>query len=382
MVEHSPEEGRVVGSSPTPSTVMVRKLFALLSRYERHLSAAAMVGGFVLDNLYFGRIDVWRTQMLFAIYTGVCVVSMLALHAIETRAARGKARPRWRPLLPIATQFALGGFWSGFVIFYGRSAVFSASWPFMLVLLAIFLANEYFSKYHERLVFTSILFFFALYSYAVFAVPIYTGKLGALSFIESGAVAVAAFALFALLLRLVGKDRFKADLRRIRTGAIIVLLVFNISYFTNILPPLPLAAKAAGVYHGVWRVPGAYLASTEDQSWEVRYLGLAPTLHVVSGESLYAYTSVFAPTTLTTTIVHRWQWYDPVAKKWITKAAVTYPIVGGRDGGYKGYSAALVTVEGSWRVDVETDDGRLIARLPFTVVQSQLPPVETTITLE
>ncbi len=361
---------------------MFRALFAWMQRYERHLSAAAMLAGFAADNLLFKRVDLWQTQAVFAAYTAVCFLAIALLHWFEERAARGFPRPRWRPVLPLATQFALGGFWSGFFVFYGRSAVLSASWPFLLVIAAFLVGNEVFHRYHDRLVFTSVLFFFALYSYAIFAVPIYTGTLGTLTFLESGAVAIALFALFTVLLRILGRARFREDVWRIRAGAAAVFVLVNVFYFLNILPPLPLSAEAAGVYHAVWRVPGAYLATSEIEPWTVRYLGFSPTLHVVSGESLYAYSAVFAPTALETTIVHRWEWYDPSLKQWVTKAAISYPIVGGRDGGYRGYSAALASAPGAWRVDVETIDGRLIARLPFTVEPVALPPAEETVTLK
>ncbi len=361
---------------------MLRKLFAWTNRYERHLSAAAMLAGFAWDNIFFGRIDVFRTQVVFLAYTVICLVTIPLLHAIEVRGERTGRRPSWRGVVPIVTQFALGGFWSGFVIFYGRSAVLSASWPFLLVLLAILLGNEVFKKYHERLVFTSVLFFFALYSYAIFALPIYTGTMGAETFLESGLLAVGAFALFVLLLALIGRKRFRADFRRITLGTTAVLVVLNLSYFTNILPPLPLSAKAVGIYHAVWRVSDGYLATNETEPWAVRYLGFTPTMHVVSGDSLYAYAAVFAPTKLSTTIIHQWQWYDPATSAWVTKAAVSYPIQGGRDGGYRGYSAVLMTEAGRWRVNIETAGGLIIARLPFTVDLVQLPPVETTGLLE
>ena len=360
---------------------MYRKIFAWIQKYERHLSALAMVAGFVADNIFFTRIDLVQTQILLAIYATACFVSIPLLHFIEARVARGRPRPRWRFLLPLVTQFALGGFWSAFVIFYSRSAVFGASWPFLLLLFLIFLGSEYFHQYHARLVFTSTLFFFALYSSAIFIVPIYTGTIGAQTFLESGLVAVCLFGLFTILLRILGRERFLADIRPIRIGALGVLIVMNVSYLTNILPPLPLSADSVGVYHSVRRVSGAYLAESETDSWQVRYLGFAPTRHIVSGESLSAYSSVFAPTELTTTIVHRWQWYDPIQKKWIVKSVIAYSIVGGRDGGYRGYSTVPMSETGEWRVDVETIDGRLIARLPFTVEQVAFPPFEETITL-
>jgi hypothetical protein len=292
-------------------------------------------------------------------------------------------KPRWRFILPLATQFALGGFWSGLVIFYGRSAVFSASWPFLLLLFLVFLGNEYFSKYHERLVFTSVLFSFALYSYAIFAVPVFTGSVGTLTFIGSSIVAACVFALFTVLLRILSRERFLADVWRIRLGALGVFLVISISYFTNILPPLPLSAAAAEVYHSVSHLTsGAYVGGSEAQPWPVRYLGFNPTFHVVAGDTLSAYSSVFAPTTVTTTIVHRWQWYDPAEKQWATRAVIRFQIAGGRDGGYRGYSIVRASEEeGKWRVEVETVDGRLIARIPFVVEIVKTPLPETAVTL-
>ena len=74
----------------------------------------------------------------------------------------------------MAGQFALGGLWSAFLVFYTRGAVLAASWPFLLVLAAIFIGNELFKKYHSQLVFTAVLYFFALFSYAIVTVPIFT----------------------------------------------------------------------------------------------------------------------------------------------------------------------------------------------------------------
>jgi hypothetical protein len=361
---------------------MLQKIFLWMQAHERHLSAFAMVAGFIADNLFFTRIDLWQTQALFVSYAVACFVAIPLLHWIEIRSERGQQTPRLRLILPLVTQFALGGFWSGFVIFYGRSAVLGASWPFLVFLFLVFLGSEYFHRYHAKLVFTSILFFFALYSYAILAVPIYTGTIDTRTFLESGLIAVSIFALFTIFLRLLARERFRIDVWRIRAGALVVLVLMNVFYFTNILPPLPLSAQAAGMYHAVWRVPGAYQATGEVEPWQVRYLGFPPTLHITLGDELSAYSSIFAPTALTTIIVHRWQWYDTAKKRWILKSTIAYPIIGGSDGGYRGYSTVPISETGQWRVNVETEDGRLIARLPFIVVATALPPPKVTVTLD
>ncbi len=354
-----------------------------MQTYNRYLSTFAMAAGFIADTIFFGRIDVWATHIVFVSYTVICFVAIALLHLFEARATLSQPFSRWRMVLPVVIQFALGGFWSGFVIFYGHSASFGASWPFFLLLLLVFIGNEYFYRYHSRLVFTSVLFFFALFSYTIFAVPIYTGTISTQMFFVSGVLAVGIFALFTILLKILARERFLADVWRIRVGAGAVFVLMNVFYFTSVLPPLPLSAEASGVYHSVWRVPGAYMATSEvGQSWQVRYLGFPPTMHIASGEWLSAYSSIFAPTTLTTTIVHQWQWYDPTRKSWVTRAKVSYPIVGGRDGGYRGYSAAFINEKGEWRINIETEDGRLIARVPFIVAIGATVPSTETITLK
>ena len=360
---------------------MFRKLFAWVARYERHLSAAAMVAGFIIDNIFFSRVDLPQTEALFIGYIIAAAFAIALLHYIESRAGKGKPRPRWRSVLPLVTQFALGGMWSGFLIFYTRSADLSTSWPFLLVLLAIFLGNEIFSKYHDKLVFTTLLFFFGLYSYAIFAVPVFTGSIGAPTFLLSGAIAAGIFILFLILLRVLGNSRFLERRWAIRGGALAILVVINLFYFTNILPPLPLALKSAGVYHSIVANPlGGYIGESEtSSSWQLPW---APVLeHVPPGGSLYVYSAVFAPVKLATTIVHHWEYYDTANKKWVTASRVSFPITGGRDGGYRGYSAKTDFVPGAWRVSIETPDGKIIGRTSFTVVDASTTPALSSVSL-
>jgi drug/metabolite transporter (DMT)-like permease len=118
---------------------VIKSLFSFVARHERSLSAVSMVGGFAFDNYAFRRIDLPNTQVVFIAYLSVAAVSMLIMHVLAERVANGKEWPRWRAILPFATQFALGGLWSAFLVFYSRTAVLTASWPFIMVLLGIFL---------------------------------------------------------------------------------------------------------------------------------------------------------------------------------------------------------------------------------------------------
>ncbi len=46
---------------------------------------------------------------------------------------------------------------------------------------------------------------------------------------------------------------------------------------------------------------------------------------------------------------------------------VSFPINGGRDGGYRGYTIKRNPIAGEWRVDFATADGHLLGRERFTV---------------
>jgi len=395
-----------MGTAGTPGTIdRIRRWKEPIRRYERHLSAAAMVIGYAVDNFTFGRVDHPGAHLVFSAYLAVAVLSIALAHWLQGRKDRsatvadaelppdeagdkiegeGGAEPgperrfRLSVWLPAATQFALGGLWSGFLVFYSRSAVLAASWPFLLLLLAFLIGNEAFRRYHSRLIFTALLLFFALYSYAVFVVPVFTRSIGLIAFLASGACAVVAYYFFLRLLWVLDRRRYRQSRWPLIGGAIAITAAMNLFYFTGILPPLPLALSDVGVYHAIHRAGAVYQAQEEPQPWTVR-LGLArPAMHVAPGEKLALYSAVFAPIRMSTQITHRWQWWDARAKHWQTLSTVSFAISGGRGNGYRGYSLKTGPRSGDWRVNIDSADGRLIGRLAFTVMAVPAP-VQTTI---
>ena len=342
--------------------------FQALKPYERHLSAAAMVGGFGFDSVSYGRLDHPVTQTLLLVYLSVAGISIVWLHYLHATPEGEGFAAKLRGFLPSATQFAFGSLWSAFLVFYARSGVLVASWPFLLILAGIFIGNEVFRAYHSRLVFTSVLLFFALLSYAIFMVPVFTKTVGMLTFVVSGIAAMAVFFLFMRLLNWVSAARLGEVRWQIVLGVVAVFGAVNGLYFLNVLPPLPLAMQKAGVFHSVKRLGPVYYAMGEQQSWKT-YFGVPPVMHVQPGEPLFVYTAVFAPIRLSTNIVHRWQRYDDAKKQWVTKETKRFVITGGRENGYRDYSKRANPQPGSWRVDVDTVDGRLIGRVEFAVVK-------------
>jgi hypothetical protein len=350
----------------------MRAFLAKLRPYERQLSALAMIGGFVFDNFAFGRIDHPATQAVFVgylLFAGACIA---VLHYFESRAQQSGTAFRWRAIVSAATQFALGGLWSAFLIFYTRSSAIVVSWPFLLVLAGILLSNEIFREYHSRLVFTVVLFFIALFSYMTFVVPIVVGTINEFTFLISDVCTLVAFALFLILLSMLGRKRVRDGIGKLFLGAIVAFAVINLFYFFNVLPPIPLAMADVGIYHRITHSDGGYKAIGEPLPWSVKF-GQTRVIHLKAGEPLYAYSAVFAPIALKTKIVHRWQYHDD-DKGWVTAATIGFPITGGRDNGYRGFTIKSNLKPGAWRVDIDTVDGRVIGRVGFYVERVKHEP--------
>jgi hypothetical protein len=360
---------------------MRKTAWGWITRHEGMLSAVSMIGGFAFDNYSFRRIDLPNTQLLFMAYLLVAGVAIVMLHGFEARALAGKKMPKWHSILPMATQFALGGLWSAFLVFYTRGAVLAVSWPYLLVLAAIFIGNEVFKKYHSQLVFTSILYFFGLFSYCIVTVPIFTRGIGTITFVLSGLIALFVFALYMRLIRRAGGDRWKNARWQIGAGALAIFAVLNAFYFTGSLPPLPVVLADSGVYHFVKRDGDVYQAQGETEPWFTRF-GATPVIHVAAGQPLYVYSAVFAPIRFHMAVVDHWKHYNRLQKKWMTVSLVKFAINGGRDGGYRNYTIQHKVWDGDWRVDVDTADGRIIGRIPFTVETVPQPIVPTAITLK
>jgi len=347
--------------------------------HERHLSALFMAGGFAFDSWAFGRIDHPATQAVFILYLLVAGIAIAALHKLESQPEDKRPTARTRTILLTVTQFALGCLLSGFCVFYIRSALVIASWPFLLFMAAIFIGNEYLRRYHSRLVFAALLFFFTLYSYAILLVPMVFGSIGTWPFIMSGGIAVLLFFLYTQALAALGHDRYRGARRQIAYGMAIITLLINVFYFLKVFPPLPLVLTEAGIYHDVRRAGDDFQVSAEEVPARWRDLfGSYPVMHIQHGAKLYFYSAVFAPRGLSTRIVHEWQWFNPASRTWTTQFRKAIGINGGRPDGFRSYTQKNAPQPGQWRANIETADGRMIGRVRFSVEEQAVPPAVTT----
>jgi len=339
----------------------------LLRWYEHYISPATLIVAFTLDTLAFKRVDLLLSNLLLFAYLTLASVSIILYHLIQSGRLRGKSFLAILPFIPVGMQFGFGGLFSGFVILYSQSAAYATSWIFIVLLAALLIGNERFRKLYTGFVFQASILFLTLLSFLIFFLPVVTGKIGTTLFLISEAIAVAAMILFVRGFGFLAPEVYRAARWRLIRSTASIFLIFNVLYFANVIPPLPLALKDATVAHSVRRINGEYHLQTEPLKWYQRYLQYNTVFHKAPGETVYVFTSVFAPTRLSTTVTHEWERYHPVVDEWLEVSDVSFPIQGGRDGGYRGYTLQDVTVPGDWRVNVRTADGRLIGRVSFRI---------------
>jgi hypothetical protein len=357
---------------------MIRRYFPkslqeLVHWYERYISPLSLVAGFLADNfILLKRVDMLQTNLLLGSYLIASASGILLLHYIESGRVKNAYILKASPLIPVVVQFAFGGLFSGYLSLYSRSASIAVSWIFILLIGVFLLANERFTRLYMRFTVQIGIYFALVFSFLIFFLPVVIHRIGPYMFFASGIASLVIVAGFLYLLRIFIPEIVKRDITIIARTIAIIFVVFNILYFTNVIPPLPLALKDAGVYHSLAHdASGGYKVTEEPQSWYLSFFRrYNPVFHAANGEGVYVYTSIFAPTGLSTTVVHQWQWYDEAAKEWVSAGAIRFNIVGGRDNGYRGYSFKGGLKPGSWRVNVLTSYGQQIGRVSFTIVPS------------
>ena len=337
----------------------------LYARFERPISSVSLVFGFIVDTLTFTRIDTAWVSLWILAHILLIGVFIVIIHKKEKAEDDETDPSKWHFWFVNALQFLFGGILSAFLVSYFRSADIFVTWPFILILVIAFGANEVLKRHYVRLSFQLSLYFFAVYSFTIFFIPVVTHQIGARIFLLSGVVSLIYIYLFISILFQLVKDKF-SDSKKFLLMLISGIFVFmNLLYFTNLIPPIPLSLKDAGIYHSLERnSDGNYVVGVEKKGWR-SYFHLYQKFQEVPGEPVYAYSAIFSPSDLDTTIVHEWEHY--VNGEWVLQSRVNLPVIGGREGGFRTYSVRSNLASGKWRVNVKTEQGQTIGSLRFEV---------------
>lgn len=343
---------------------------------RRHWLTVAFIGGFLTDLLLLNRVDSLFDNLVLLMYVLLAMISIIALYAAAAGKLPESVTPYLRTYAPLVMQYGFGGLMSGMLIFYGRSASIVDSWPFLLIIAVLIYLNETVRDRSGRLVLTLSMFFVGLFSYVILVIPTFTGYMGAWVFLGSGILALLVMYGFLRILGLVIPNFLALQMRTVVFTIGSIFAALNFLYFLNIIPPIPLSIKDIGIYHSVVYFPDRleYQLEYEDGPWWHAWKRSDTAFHPTPGGNAFCFAKVFTPTRLNTDIYHRWEYKDP-DEGWVTHARVHYPIFGGRDDGYRGYTQIGSFRDGTWRCTVETARGQVLGREKFRIDSSR-PPEE------
>lgn len=345
------------------------RLKAWMDRYERMLVSGFLLSGFLLHYFTFRTLEIGITFIGLGIYAAAAAVCIVFIHAFDVRRETWKHPflQRLRLLAPLLIQLALGSLLSMSLLFYWFSGSFSVSWPVFVGLIALIAFNERFRHAYMRPVVQMSIFSFVLFSYFTVLFPHVFNSLDASTFLFGGGVSLLISLLLIFSLAQT-TPRLRERVLHMSASVFAVFLLMNGLYFLNLIPPIPLSLQEAGMYHGIQRVGSGYAFIGESPSFWDSVLG-RQTLHQDATGRVYAFTAIYSPTDLDTVIYHDWQYYDEAQRQWVTTDRLSFPIVGGRSGGYRGYTFKNHLTSGGWRVSVETSRGQVLGRLRFRYVE-------------
>ncbi len=337
-----------------------------LSHVKKHWLSIAFVLGFVTDTILLNQVDSLMDNLVLLFYVVLASVSIILFYVGV--AERGPAfLARWfKKYAPITMQYSFGGLLSGMLIFYGRSGDWLASAPFLIVIVGIIFGNEMLSKRSDRLIYHVALYFIGLYSYVVLVVPVLTGKMGDAIFILSGWIALGIITFVIQTLFKIVPNFLVANVQRVIATIGAIYIGFNVLYFTNTIPPIPLSLTELEIVQSVTRTAdNNYRVEVEVQPWYRNIPLMKPIIHPTH-DMIACFARVYAPTKLSTKIYHRWE-YKNADGDWQEHFRLGYEISGLNKGGYRGYTNLQNFFAGTWRCSVETGRGQVLGRVTFIV---------------
>jgi len=116
---------------------------------------------------------------------------------------------------------------------------------------------------------------------------------------------------------------------------------------------------------GVERTGEGFRLSHERPWWRFWHNG-DQVFRAQPGDRVVVFFRIFSPARFADRVRMRWYW-EPGGRGWLLQDSIPIDIVGGREQGFRGYGFKANYQPGRWKVQVETEDGREIGRVYFTL---------------
>lgn len=344
----------------------LKQLQSFLDTHQRFIMPTMLFGGMVLDFVTFKTLKTETAFSVLLIYLGLATLIVVYTNVYKAKKIKKtKFTTMVYTFAPLALQFFFGALLSASFVFYWFSGSLSVSWPLMFLLMALIIGNEKVRAYYLKPVIQFALYYFALFSILSVMFPFWLNSLSPLVFLLSGGISLIWMLLF---LQVLSKrlDHLAWKYSQVRSIILSIFIGMNGLYFLQVIPPIPLSIRHAGVYHSISRSGADYRLEKEVTTLFEKIIP-GEVIEKEPDSTISVFSSVFAPAELNTRIVHHWQYFDEVEGKWVSQLEASYSLIGGRQDGYRGFSTSIARREGRWRVDIQTERGQVLGRVKFRI---------------
>jgi hypothetical protein len=383
-----------------PYQIAKERLSGFHTKNEKYYPAAFFIAGFIFDIATLDRIDniyLILQQAFYILFVGYVLF-------YQTLEKTGHFRPQEKTSFfgrqfnklwkynNEALHFILGSLLSVYFLFYFVSSSLATSFIFLVGMFAVLVANEIPSLQRKGPWLKYILYWLCIFSFFSVLIPVAIGFTNVLTLLLAVSLGLGmCYGLYKAYEKKFTENRnptaapatvdtpvmyetSSIDLRRnVAAPAAGVAATLLILYFLKLLPPLPLSIQYIGVYHTVQKQGEVYELGY-DRPWYKFWQYGAQTFHAQPGDKIHVFARIFSPSNFKDDVVFHWQKYGK--NGWESSDRVNTSIVGGRGQGFRGYSMKSNYEPGTWRVKIETPDGREIGRITFDVEPQPSGPRE------
>lgn len=243
---------------------------SFIRRHEKYLPVIFFTGGFIFDSLTLGRIDRVYDLSVLCLHMTSLTITLYLYNLMDDGKWENTFLERFQLYFPLAIQFSLGALASAYVIYFSRSVSLSKTITFFVILVALLFANELLKKRISNKYLQFSLYFFVSFTFFTFIIPVFIKKMNTPVFIFSGLVSLAVtLSLIAFIYRKSPSTRAEIRITKLIGIILVMYATINVFYFTNLIPPVPLALKSGMVAHKVQEKNNNYLVTYERDDWYI-----------------------------------------------------------------------------------------------------------------
>lgn len=344
---------------------------AFILRHKKYAPVLFFMGGFIFDTLTLGRIDRTYDLVMLCVHMTSLSITLYLFNLMDDGTWDNTFLKKYQLYFPLAIQFFFGGLSSAYVIYFSRSVSLSKTMGFFILLLFLLLANEFLKKRISNKYLQFGVYFFISFTFFAFMIPVFISEMNTTVFIISGLVSLGTT--LTLIIFIYGKSkttRAEISLRKLIGLILLIYATINVFYYFKLIPPVPLALDTGLVAHQVSKQNGNYLVTYEAEEWYIFWRKHKLKFIRSENESVFVFSSIFAPTDLKKSIFHRWGWYNTTTEEWEIVEDIGFEVTGGRDNGFRGYTYKNNVKNGLWKVEIITDEELVIGVIDFEITSA------------